>query len=344
MNDIHKFYNAIALHLEGNYSAINRIAKKYEEDWTKAWEELAPTSIVNANHAFETLKKYNVRLILQSDSEYPPPLREITHPPFGIYVRGILPQHTKIHCAIVGTRKATEEGIETAREFAQALTPHDVVIVSGLAIGIDSAAHRGCLATGGTTIAVLANGLDSIYPRHHARLGEEIVKSGGALISEYPIGSPSYPTRFLERNRIVSGLSKCVLVIEAPERSGSLATARFALDQNRTVCVIPGSIRHINFRGSHDLIRSGATLVRTPEDLFEELGIESINPSEASYATNEERRVIEFLKATKKAVVAEEIIANLALDPALVLQTLSFLQIKNIITENTNGYRIHTPR
>ena len=203
--------------------------------------------------------------------------------------------------AIVGTRRATPDGKSTARRFAAELARAGIVIVSGLAFGVDAAAHEGCLDAEGKTVAVLACGLANIYPRNNEPLAKKILAQGGAIISEYPPDMPAYPSRFLERNRIVSGLSKGTLVIEAPERSGSLATARFALEQNRDVFVVPGPIAHPNFKGSHALIRQGAELVTTPEDILESYGIAREKSIGAEFAgTPEEKAILEFLAAARR--------------------------------------------
>ena len=180
---------------------------------------------------------------------------------------------TETPIAIVGTRRATPEGKIIAKRFARELTSYGIPIASGLAFGIDAAAHEECVATGGATIAVLAGGLDAIYPGSNAALAQKILARHGCIISEYPLGSPPLPYRFLERNRIISGISRGTLVVEAPENSGSLATARYALEANREVFVVPGSTLHPNFKGSHRLIRQGAELVTTPEEIFEAYGI-----------------------------------------------------------------------
>lgn len=341
MDKQHIAYNAIALLYEGDYGSIKRAGNWYANNWEHAWNELeAVKGAIDVDESFRELETRGVRLILQSDAEYPPLLREIAHPPFGIYIRGTLPPTNTTSCAIVGTRKATEDGREIARAFAQALTRKGIVITSGLALGIDSEAHRGCLEEHGATVAVLASGLDSIYPKYHTRLAEEIVSSGGALVSEYPLHSPTYPSRFLERNRIVSGLSRGTLVIEAPSRSGSLATARFALDQNRDVFVVPGSIAHINFRGSHELIRKGATLTTEPEQILEEWGMSDSANSTAQFASEEEKRIMEFLQGADKPVSTEELVDKLNLSPAVVAQTVSFLIIRDMIHEDDSGYAI----
>ena len=214
--------------------------------------------------------------------------------------------------------------------------------MSGLAFGVDAAAHEGCLDAGGKTIAVLACGLANIYPKNNDVLAKKIVATGGTIISEYPPDMPAYKVRFLERNRIVSGLSKGALVIEAPERSGSLATARFAFEQNREVFVIPGPISHPNFRGSHALIRQGAELVTQPEDVLESCGITKEKEAAMPFAgTPEEKAVMQFLATCAVPADIDKITEATKLEPHIANQTVSFLLIKGAIKEVGPGYVIH---
>ncbi|MEX2053972.1 MAG: DNA-processing protein DprA [Candidatus Colwellbacteria bacterium] len=209
------------------------------------------------------------KIINLADKEYPRLLREIPDPPKEIYVRGKIPTQPSV-IAIVGTRKASARGKELAQEFATLLAQAGCVVVSGLALGIDTAAHKGALLAKGRTVAVLGNAIDSIYPEANRGLANRIIKQG-AVISEYGPGARIEKSNFLQRNRIISGLSQAVLVIEAPERSGALATARHAGEQGRDIFVIPGNVDNPNYVGSHQLIRDGAILVRSVEDVLEDL-------------------------------------------------------------------------
>lgn len=202
---------------------------------------------------------------------YPRLLANLPDPPAGLLVRGNPDVLSLPQLAIVGSRNPTQAGHDIARQFAAQLAQSGLVITSGLAIGIDAAAHRGALESGGKTIAVCGTGLDIDYPRANAGLSEEIA-SGGALVSEFPLGTPASKGNFPRRNRIISGLSLGTLVVEAAVRSGSLITARLAGEQGREVFAIPGSIRNPLARGCHKLIREGAQLVETPADIFSELG------------------------------------------------------------------------
>ena len=203
---------------------------------------------------------------------YPKLLSEITDAPVRIHVRGDL-KSGKPLIAIVGTRKATDEGQKVTRAFAKGLCEKGFGIISGLALGIDASAHRGALGAGGYTIAVLGNAIDAIYPPGNKGLAESIIGSGGAVISEYGPGENIEKNNFIQRNRIVSALSIAVLVIEAPVHSGALVTARLGGEQGKDVFVVPGSIGDPNFEGSHKLIRDGAILVSSVEDILEDLNL-----------------------------------------------------------------------
>lgn len=202
---------------------------------------------------------------------YPALLAEVSDAPVGLYVRGNSGHLAKPQFAIVGSRNPTPSGSAAAQSFAKQLTRCGLTITSGLAAGIDSASHRGALAAGGATIAVCATGLDIIYPRSSAALAQEIT-THGCLISEFPPGTRALQRHFPQRNRIISGITLGTLVVEAALRSGSLITARLAAEQGREVFAIPGSIHNPLARGCHQLLRNGAKLVETVEDIVSELG------------------------------------------------------------------------
>lgn len=219
----------------------------------------------------EWLSEPGHHLLTWSDPDYPALLREIPDPPLVLYIAGERPLLSAPQLAIVGSRNPTPMGRENARAFAKSLAGAGLAITSGMALGVDSAAHRGALEAGGKTIAVAGTGLDRVYPARHRDLAHDIVKHG-ALVSEFPLGTPPLPENFPVRNRIISGLSLGTLVVEAALQSGSLITARMANEQGREVFAIPGSIHAPQSRGCHALIRQGAKLVETAQDILEELG------------------------------------------------------------------------
>ncbi len=210
--------------------------------------------------------------------EYLQPLTTISKPPENIFFLGTTPVIRMPSVAIVGTRKPTAYGKEVARMFAYELAKKGVVIISGLALGIDSIAHRAALEAGGTTLAVLANSVDHIYPRNHKALAEQIVNSGGAILSEYepPCEARSY--QFLARNRIVSGLSDAVIIVEAAQRSGTLSTAMHALEQGREVFVVPGNITSPLSAGCNALLKQGASPITEAKDVLEVIAPQLLRP------------------------------------------------------------------
>jgi DNA processing protein len=202
---------------------------------------------------------------------YPRLLREIPRPPPLLFVRGDPTCLSLPQLAMVGSRSPSGGGIENAERFAHYMAERGFAITSGLALGIDAAAHRGALRAGGKTIAVMGTGIDLIYPSRHRQLAQDIIDSGGALVSEFPLGTASHACNFPQRNRIISGLSGGTLVVEAAVQSGSLITASYALQHDREVFAIPGSIHNPLARGCHQLIRQGATLVETAQDIVDQL-------------------------------------------------------------------------
>jgi DNA processing protein len=210
--------------------------------------------------------------ITWSDAAYPPALTTIVDPPPVLWVRGAQDVLSRPAVAIVGSRAGTAYALSVAEQLARDLATAGLVVVSGLARGVDSAAHRGVVAAGGMTIGVLGSGVDVLYPREHTALAREIEKDG-AIISELVPGTPPQQQFFPRRNRIISGLSRAVVVIEAGEQSGSLITARCALDQGRDVLAVPGSVLSGRNRGAHALLRDGAKIVESADDILDELGM-----------------------------------------------------------------------
>jgi DNA processing protein len=211
-------------------------------------------------------------LVVREDPRYPARLREIPQAPLALFCQGDTELLALPQIAIVGSRSASPQGLDNASAFAEALAARGLTVTSGLALGIDGAAHRGALKARGLSIAVCATGLDRVYPARHRALAHELVAGGGLLVSEYPVGVQALAENFPKRNRIISGLALGVLVVEAARESGSLITARQASEQGREVFAIPGSIHNPMARGCHRLIRQGAKLVESVDDILEELG------------------------------------------------------------------------
>jgi len=218
------------------------------------------------------VEKNNARIITYSDPSYPKPLIELHSPPMLLYTKGRDLPDNQTFIAIVGSRNATHYGKKAAEKIGFGLARRGVGVVSGMAKGIDSAAHKGCLRGQGFTIAVIGTGIDRIYPATNKKLSEQIVEKG-TVISEFPMGSPPEPKNFPIRNRIISGLSRGVAVVEATRNSGSLITASLALEQGRDVFAVPGSINSFKSTGTHFLIKQGAGLIENSDDILEELGL-----------------------------------------------------------------------
>ena len=225
-------------------------------------------------------------VVTLADAAYPRRLLEIPDPPAVLYVRGRVELLGRDSLAVVGSRNATRQGTENAAAFARALSDAGLTIVSGLALGIDAAAHRGALEGAGSTVALLGTGIDVVYPPRNASLSAAIAERG-ALATEFPLGMPALASNFPRRNRLISGLARGVLVVEAALSSGSLITARMAAEQGRDVFAIPGSIHSPLAKGCHELIRQGAKLVESAQDVLDELaGV--VRAPTASHAEEEE--------------------------------------------------------
>jgi DNA processing protein len=217
------------------------------------------------------LQQHQTQLLLRTDQAYPQLLRQLDEAPPLLFVQGNTAVLNDPQVAMVGSRLPSTSGLRLAQEFAARLATFGITVTSGLALGIDGASHRGCLAAGGQTIAVLGSGLRHIYPRKHLGLAANIIAQGGALVSSWPLTAKPLPYRFPARNRIISGLSLGVLVVEAAQKSGSLITARAAVQKNREVFALPSSVRNHNAAGCHQLIRDGALLVDQAEQILAEL-------------------------------------------------------------------------
>jgi len=246
-----------------------------------------------------------------TDKDFPEILNHIPKPPKQLFIRGEILEEDKNAIAIVGARKFTSYGKQVAYDFAYALAKNGITVISGLALGIDGEAHKGALDAGGRTIAVLGSGIDdkSIYPYTHKPLAERVIKNG-ALISEYGPGTPAMPYQFPERNRIVSGLSVGVLIVEAKEKSGSLITAKLALEQNKDIFAVPGHIFSPMSTGTNKLIQEGAKLVTKVEDILEELELSGIKTERKNIELEgNEKKVFEVL--SNENLHTDDIIKNI---------------------------------
>jgi DNA processing protein len=277
------------------------------------------------------------------DERYPGLLKEIPDPPPGLFVKGKPEVLNSMQLGIVGSRNPSPAGKENARLFAGKMAQLGITVTSGLASGIDYCAHVGALDRNGATIAVLGNGLDQVYPRHHAELAERIADNG-ALVSEFVTGTPPVAGNFPRRNRIISGLSAGVLVVEAAEKSGSLITAHHALEQGREVFAIPGSIHNPLARGCHALIKQGAKLIESCADILEELNLIVRNTAaspckivpELSCQTNDDHMFL-LKHITYDPVSIDRLVESSGLTVAVVSSMLLTMELRGVIAQTAGG-------
>ena len=270
-----------------------------------------------------------------SDYDYLRDLPHIPDPPKKLFIRGKLPAKRVKTVAIVGTRKPSAYGREIATKIASECAKNGIVVVSGLALGIDSIAHRAAIDSGGKTIAVLANGVDKIYPRSHEDLGQKILQTNGAILSEYPNNTPARPWQFLARNRIVSGLADAVVIIEAASRSGTLSTANHALDQGKEIFAVPGNITSPLSAGCNQLIKNGANPLTSVEDLLDFLIPDRFEKQTQLFKgdTREENMILEFL-SKNGTTSSDTIIKQTKLSASEFNQAITMLELKGLVLNN----------
>ena len=272
-----------------------------------------------------------INTITTDKEEYLQGSLHIDHFPKKLYILGKLPEKNIPTIAIVGSRKPTQYGREVTERLAGDLARAGVVVISGLALGIDSIAHRAALEAKGITIAVLANGLDTIYPRNHQTLAKQIVENDGAILSEYEPGTPPLPFRFLERNRIVSGIADGIVVVEAATRSGTLSTAAHALDQNKEVFAVPGNITSPLSSGCNALIKQGATPVTDTKDILDIIAPTS-KTEQTQFILGDTPEEVDILQLLQSGVRdGDELLQKTNLNPVVFNQTLTMLEIKGFI-------------
>jgi DNA processing protein len=289
---------------------------------------------ISLDGEMEKLDRQKVAAFTWHDSGYPARLKEIYDYPPLIYIGGQIAAQDEWCVGVVGTRRATVYGRQVAEEISSELARNNVTVVSGLARGIDTMAHRSCLEAGGRTIAVFACGLDTVYPAENANLVRSIINKG-AVISEYPLGAKPRPDNFPRRNRIISGLSLGVLVVEADETSGAMITAHMALEQNREVFAIPGSILSPASRGTNHLIQEGAKLVRNCTDILEELNltanVHQMEMKEAIPASETESLLLKQLTAEPTHI--DEVCRGCGLPISTVSSTLAMMELKGLVKQ-----------
>ena len=364
-----KIYWAAFYHLGINGEKnLRRLIKKFG-NLEEAWEYFCnytrrdgacpvSTEMVNKikNFSLEKLKsdlnKFNINLVILDSSDYPAKLKQIKNPPLVLYCicRDVAMQrlYEEAALAVVGTRRATAYGKQALNHILPEIVKRDIAVVSGLARGIDIHAHKITLEHNGKTIAVLAGGLDQIYPPEHKKFAEDIVEAGGAIISEHPPGTQYLRQYFPARNRIISGLSDAVLVVEAKEKSGALITAEFAFSQERKVLAVPGGIFSAQSRGVNSILKKGALPVQEPKDILEALfGRKSrkkhaethcnASLSEEINLTSDEKEILQYL-SPNCVTPLNTIIHKTSLPAAKVISVVTQLEINSLIENLDGGY------
>lgn len=344
-----KFLHAFSL-AGCEYDALEKIRAvfgSFERAWHVGESELKAAGIAeeraramararDATRPDDEMRKLiaqGIAFITADDPEFPEELHTIASPPLALYIKGRLDKKTP-RIAVVGTRKATPYGREATRKLIRGLADEtEVVIVSGLAQGIDAEAHRSALECGLPTIGVIGSGMDraSFFPPENWNLAEEIVAKGGAVISEYPPGAPALKHHFIGRNRIIAGLARATLVVEAPEKSGALITANFALEQGKDVFAVPGQMFSPNAAGAHNLIREGAALITSAEDIMHELGLEPTKRSRKAAAVLTGEREMAILNLLGEPASVDEIKEKTNLPTADIVSSLSMLELRGFI-------------
>jgi DNA processing protein len=287
---------------------------------------------INLDKELEKHAKEGIQILTIEDKEYPKLLKEIYDPPHVLFYRGILPTDNDFLVAVVGSRKFTSYGKQATEEIARDLAKSGITVVSGLALGIDSIAHKTTIESGGKTIAILGCGIErqNIYPAINMMLSENIIQSGGCVISEHPIGTPPYKSNFPQRNRIISGISLGTLIVEAAEKSGALITAQCALEQNREVFAVPGPITSQASFGTNNLIKMGAHPTTSAQDILDSLNLKQaidftiareITPDSAQEAI-----LLKHLEREPKHI--DEIIRLSKMKPQEVSSALTLMEMK----------------
>lgn len=357
MTSDHVYANAFNQMLEVGPVRLARLHtyfKNFERAWNASTKEFLLAGIeekvisiilerrvhINPIKESEAVEKEDVHIVLETDPTYPEPLRHIPHPPYILYVKGVLPPKDAILFAVVGTRKPTTYGREACASLARALAEAGITIVSGMAIGIDAIAHEACLKADAKTVAVLGSGLGRsvIYPYINRKLAERIAETGGAVISEYPLHLKAARWTFPQRNRIIAGLARGTLVVEARQKSGALITAAHAVEYNRDVFAVPGEIFSAAAYGPNRLLKLGATPVASADDIFYALGLDHLaKPQEAQQAllcSPDEEKIISFLAEPKST---DDIVRESGLTISHVNRTLTLLEIRGIIKNMGSG-------
>lgn len=292
-----------------------------------------------AEKEYDRAQKLGIEIIHLEHPDYPELLKHIYDPPSVLYLRGHMPKSSRA-IGVVGTRDASPYALQLTQTLARDLVQADITVVSGLATGIDTAAHQGALLGQGQTVAVLGSGVDVIYPRQNQKLAEDIQHGHGAIISEYALGTPPSPTNFPGRNRIINGLCQGIVVVEAGEKSGALITSDYAAEEGRTVFAVPGRVGDHRAKGTLGLIRQGATLLESAQDILNEFGWHtSAHPTVAPELSTHQRLIIQSIETLEHALLDDIHMATQITVPEL-LSELMMLELNGIVKNVGGRYTI----
>jgi len=356
MNPDAKYWVALSTHQKIGARTFTKLYKRFgklQNVWRAQRRELAEAGLdlgqieavgevisqKNPEKEIQKLKRFKIDVLILPDKTYPKLLKELPDPPGILYIRGKLLPQDEVAIAVVGSRKFTQYGAAVTKEIVYPLARTKITIVSGLALGIDALAHQAALEAKGRTIAVMACGLDQIYPVSNIRLADKILASGGAIISEFPLGMPALQHNFPIRNRIIAGLSLGTVVIECAENSGSLLTAAAAIDYNREVFAVPGPIFSETSFGTNRLIKMGAKLVTSYQDILNELAIEEkveFNRARQILPDSKEEEIL--LNLLREPILIDQLVVKSNLDAAIINATLIQMEIKGKV-RNLGGTR-----
>jgi DNA processing protein len=345
MSDL-KYWLAFARHPKMGAVRIGRLAAAFpsmEAAFAASRDELVAAGIdqktafafefdrsnLDPDRELALLGEHGIHAVTLRDPAYPAELKTVYDPPAVLFVRGTLPARGRMHLAVVGSRHPTAYGKRVTEEFVRPIATSGAVVVSGLAYGVDAVAHRATLDAGGTTVAVLGGGLDeaNVYPSQHRALAAQIVAGGGAVVTEFPIGTHVMKQNFPFRNRVIAGFSRGTLVIEARATSGSLITARAALEAGRDVFAVPGPIHSELSEGPNNLIKAGAFAVTSPQDVLSRLGME-VRETKPDYAPGSPEEAALYAALSPEAQHADELTAKTGLAPQTVTSALTLMEMK----------------
>lgn len=345
-----KYWLALATHPKIGARTIAKLHKRFKKIssvWRASKREIEEADLdlaqinaveeviskIDPDKEWQKVTKRDINILILPDKDYPRLLKELPDPPAVLFVKGKIFPEDEIALAVVGSRKYSNYGQRVSEDLVYKLAKNKLTIISGLALGIDAMAHKAALEANGRTLAILGCGLDQIYPVSNTRLADQILQKGGAIISEFPLGTVSYRSNFPIRNRIIAGMSLGTLVIEGAIDSGSLITAQAALTYNREVFAIPGEIYSETAAGPNRLIQMGAKMVLEADDILNELAInERSLQKEAQIIIPDSTEEAVLLKLLTKPKLVDDIIRTTKMSPALVNSTLIMLEMKGMIT------------